>query len=318
LIGGIELRVLITGGFGFIGMYVSQRLLELGHEVLILDTLAEPPSGLEEAFKGVNFFRGDLLNQLSVFEAVEKNKIDSIIHMAALRNNDSQRNPYMAFKLNCEGTINCFETARICGIKRVVFPSSVAVLGKYEFYKKLGYNIHALPDDVPCKPTNVYGVTKLFGEMMSLQYNKLNEMSIVGVRLPIIFGAGKKGKSKTSSFNDMIEKSAQGKPITVSAEPGEKISIQYVKDSAKAVVCGCLAALDKRGIYNTGGAVVTMWEYAQAIKNVFPEANITIKEDPKAAIQVDTCIDNSLAMKEIGYCPDFTLEQGIEDHAKRI
>ena len=69
----------------------------------------------------------------------------------------------------------------------------------------------------------------------------------------IIFGAGKKGKSKTSSFNDMIEKSAQGKPITVSAEPGEKISIQYVKDSAKAVVCGCLAALDKKGIYNTGG-----------------------------------------------------------------
>jgi len=312
------MKILITGGFGFIGMYVSQKLLELGHEVFIFDTLPAPPSGLEEAFKGVSFFRGDLLNQLSLVEAVEKNKIDRIIHMAALRNNDSQKNPYMAFKLNCEGTINCFEIARIYGIKRVIFPSSVAVFGKYEFYRKLGYDLYSLPDDVPCKPTNVYGVTKLFDEMMSLQYNKLYDLNIIGVRLPIIFGAGKKGESRTSSFNDMIEKSAQGKPVTVSAAPGEKFSIQYVKDSGKAVVCGCLADIDKKGIYNAGGAVVTMWEYAKAIKSVLPKADITVKEDPDAAILVDTCLDNSLAMKEIGYCPDFTLEQGIEDHSKKL
>ena len=61
--GRIKMKILITGGFGFIGMYVSQKLLELGHEVFIFDTLPTPPSGLEEAFKGVSFFRGDLLNQ---------------------------------------------------------------------------------------------------------------------------------------------------------------------------------------------------------------------------------------------------------------
>jgi nucleoside-diphosphate-sugar epimerase len=61
-----------------------------------------------------------------------------------------------------------------------------------------------------------------------------------------------------------------------------------------------------------------MWEYAQAIKNVFPKADITIKEDPKAALVNDTCVDNSLAMKEIGYSPDFTLEEGIEDHVKTL
>ena len=312
------MKILITGGFGFIGLYVSKKLLKLGHEVFIFDTLAAPPNELEEAFKGVNFFRGDLLNQLSVFEAVEKNKIDRIIHMAALRNNNSQENPYLAFKLNCEGTINCFEVARILGIKRIVFPSSVAVLGKYEFYKKLGCDIYSLPDDVPCKPTNVYGVTKLFDEMISLQYNKRYELSIVGVRLTMIFGLGKKEKSMTSSFNDMIEKSTQSKPVTVSAAPGEKFSLDYVKNSAKAVVCGCLADLDKKGIYNAGGTILTMWEYAQAIKSVLREATITIKEDPKAAIQVDTCLDNSLAMKEIGYSPDFTLKQGIEDHIKNL
>lgn len=238
--------------------------------------------------------------------------------MVALRNIDSQKNPYAAFKLNCEGTINCYEVARICDIEKVVFPSSVAVLGKFEFFKKIGYNIYSLPDDVPCSPTSVYGVTKLFNEMMSLQYNKRYGISIIGVRLPIIFGAGKKAGSKTSYFNDMIEKSAEGKPVTVGAVSGQKFSIQYVKDSAKAVVCGCLADFNKSGIYNTGGTIVTMWEYAQAIKNVFPKADITIKEDPKAALVNDTCVDNSLAMKEIGYSPDFTLEEGIEDHVKTL
>lgn len=312
------MNVLITGGYGFIGMYVSQKMMKLGHKVFVLDILPSPPVGSEEAFKGVAPIKGDLLNQLCLIEAVEKNKIDSIIHLAALRNNDSKKNPYTAFKINCEGTMNCFEVARICGIKRVVFPGTVASMGNYEFYKKLGFNIDSLPEEAPCNPANVYGITKLFNELMAMQYNKLYGLSIIGVRLSIIFGAGKKGQSRSSAFNDLIEKSVFGTPIEVGAVQGEKFCIQYVKDSAKAIVCGCLAGPDKGGIYNTGGTSVTMWEYAQAIKNVLPDAKITVKEDPEAAQLDDTCINSSLAAKEIGFIPDYTLEQGIKDFASKL
>jgi UDP-glucose 4-epimerase len=312
------MRVLITGGYGFIGMYATERLIKQGHDVFIFDMLSAPPAGMEKSFEGANAIKGDLLNPFSLMEAIEKNRIDRIIHLAALRNNDSKRFPYSAFKLNCEGTMNCFEAARICGIKRVTYASSVAALGKYDFFKQIGYDIDSLSEDAPCKPSNVYGVTKLFCEMMGEQYCNLYDMNIIGVRLPIIFGAGKKGGSRSSFYNELIEKSVNGEPASVTANCSEKFNIQYVKDSAKAVVCGCLADSAEKGVYNTGGSIVTMEGYVQAIKNVLPKANITIINDPETSMIDDTCISSLLAVGKIGYKPDFTLEMGIEDHARAL
>jgi len=312
------MRILITGGYGFIGMYATERLIKLGHDVFIFDTLPAPPAGMEKNFEGANAIKGDLLNPISLIEAIEKNKIDRIIHLAALRNNDSQRFPYSAFKLNCEGTVNCFEAARICGIRRVTYASTVAALGKYEFFRKLGIDIDSLSEEVPCKPSNVYGVTKLFCEMIGEQYCNLYDMNIIGVRLPIIFGAGKKGGSRSSFYNELIEKSVDGEPASVTANCSEKFNIQYVKDSAKAVVCGCLADPEQKGVFNTGGSIVTMEEYVQAIRKVLPKSNITLIDDPNISMVDDTCIISLLAAEKIGYKPDFTLEMGIEDHARTI
>ncbi|MDR1572120.1 MAG: NAD(P)-dependent oxidoreductase [Clostridiales Family XIII bacterium] len=308
------MRTLITGGYGFIGMYATARLMERGHSVYIFDTLPGPPPGMEGHFAGTAAIRGDLLNPLSLAEAISKNGIDSIIHLAALRNNDSKRFPYAAFKLNCEGTMNCFEAARIAGLSRVCYASSVAVLGRFEFFSKNVRDMDLLADDAPCRPSNVYGVTKLFCEMMGEQYRERYGMSIIGVRLPIIFGAGKKGGSRSSHYNELIEKSAVGEAVSVKAVKHEKFNIQYVKDSAKALVCACLAEPGRGGVYNSGGAIITMEAYVQAIKNVFPRADITLIDDPGASIIDDTCIDSRLAAEEIGFTPEFSLEQGIKDH----
>ncbi|NLM14477.1 MAG: NAD(P)-dependent oxidoreductase [Clostridiaceae bacterium] len=308
------MKILITGGYGFIGMYSTQRLLSLGHEVFVFDVLSKPPSDLAANFSGATAIKGDLLNPLSLIEAIKKYEIERIIHLAALRNNDSKKFPFSAFKLNCEGTMNCFEAARICGIKRVCFASSVAVLGKFELFRRHGYNIDSLPDDVPCSPTNVYGVTKRFCEMMSEQYNNLYDMKIIGVRLPIIFGAGKKSGSRSSYYNELIEKSSIGEAISVRAVVDEKFNIQYVKDSAQAVVCGCLASEEVSGIFNTGGVVLSMADYVKAIRTIYPRSQITIIDDPNATTVDDTCIDSRLAAEVLGFEPEFTLEQGIKDH----
>lgn len=313
-----KMKVLITGGLGFIGMYTSKKLVEKGHEVFVFDILSRPPQGQEDYFRDVAFIKGDLLNPLSLMEALVKNSIDRIIHMAALRNNDSKRNPYQAFKLNCEGTMNCFEAARIAGIKRVVFPGTVASLGTWEFHEKLGYNIDALPDDVACNPTNVYGTTKLFDELMCRQYNTLFDMNNICVRLPIIFGAGKKGGSRSSIYNDMIEKSVNGIPVHVKAVREEKFSLQYVKDSAEALLCGCLAEKNKKGVFNTGGTVGTLFDFAESIRKVLPQADITVEDDKNATIIDNTCIDNSLAKKEIGFQAQFTIEEGIDDFVQQL
>lgn len=313
-----DMNILITGGFGFIGMYAAKELRADGHNVFAFDTLSAPPAGLEKEFEGVKAVKGDLLNQMSLIEALLANKIDAIIHLAAFRNNDSKRFPFAAFNLNCVGTMNCFEAARICGIKRVCFASSVAALGTYEFYEKYAQNPDKLAEDVPCQPGNMYGATKRTCEMIAEQYNSLYGMKIVGVRLPIIFGAGKKGGSRSSYYNELIERSAAGLPASVTCIANEKFNIQYVKDSGHAIACGCLANDEVCGIFNTGGTVVTMRDYVQAIEKVFPQSKIELIDDPAATIVDNTCIDSSKAAAALGYVPQFTLEQGIADHVKSL
>jgi nucleoside-diphosphate-sugar epimerase len=311
------MRILITGGCGFIGMYVTQRLIQEGHEVFIVDIAQAPPKEFKNFFSGSVLITGDILSQIFLFETVKKNRIERIIHLVATRNWYSQEYPYFAFNMNCMSTINCFEIARLCDIERVAFASTVGVFGSNELYKKLGLDPNNLLDDTLGKPFNVYGVTKLSNELMAQQYCNRYGMSIVGFRLPLIFGPGKKGGSKTSRYNNLIEKSYFGEPVSVSAKVDQNFNIQYVKDSAKAAVCSCLANNPNNIIYNTGGYTMNIYGYVEAIKKVISNAKIDIIEESETDI-CDTCINSDLAKKEINYFPDFTIEEGIEDHIKSM
>jgi nucleoside-diphosphate-sugar epimerase len=309
------LKVLITGGLGFIGTYAANRLLSMGCEVVTFDTLPGPPPEAVELLKGAGHFRGDLLNQISLFEAVKKHKIDRIMHLAALRNLDSQRNPYLAFRLNCEGTINCYEAARVFGLERVVFASTSATVGPQDFYDPLG--LDELPDDLPVRPINVYGVTKAFDEMMGKEYSSIYNLNIVGVRLALIYGPGKKAGSKTSGWNDLIECSIKGEPITQSRLGDRKVSINYAKDSSEAAVCAVTAENPPSGTYNCTGHYVTSTEFCDAVRRVMPKANITLVDDGAKPATFGR-FDTRRAREHLGYSPVYSLEQGIEDHVKAV
>jgi nucleoside-diphosphate-sugar epimerase len=309
------LKVLITGGLGFIGTYAANRLVSLGHQVVTFDTLAGPLPESAELLKGTEHFRGDLLNQLSLFEAIKKHKIDKIMHLAALRNVDSQRNPYLAFRLNCEGTVNCYEAARVFGLERVVFASTSATVGSYEYYESLG--VSELPDDLPSRPVNVYGVTKAFDEMMGKEYSKIYGLSVIGVRLALIYGPGKKAGSKTSGWNDLIEGSVKGEPMKQSRLGDKKISITYAKDASEAAVCAILAENPPSGTYNCTGHGVTAAEYCDAIRHVIPKADITMVDDDARPATMGV-FDTRGAREHLGYASIFSLLQGIEDHVKTL
>jgi nucleoside-diphosphate-sugar epimerase len=310
------MNILVTGGYGFIGMYLTKQLAEDGHNVFIYDLIGIPPEGFDHAKQ----IRGDLLDQRALFEAVYTNKIDRIVNLAALRNNDSQRLPYQAYKVNCEGFLNCLEAARVFGLSRVVYASTVAVLGDFSYYRDNGYDedrIYQLPEQCAKYPTNVYGVTKLLNEQIGAQYANIYGLSVIGARLPLIFGAGKKSGSKTSTFNDMIISSMQGDPITVNLRP-DKFNIIYVKDAAYGLYRATVAGDPEPGIYNICGATVDHYEYAAAITEVLPKADITIQDTGSAAVPVNTCMDPAAASAQIGYKPQYSLKEGILDYADMV
>ncbi|GHV46246.1 NAD-dependent epimerase [Synergistales bacterium] len=309
------MKVLITGGLGFIGAHAANRLVSLGHEVVTFDTLPGPSSEAAELLRGTEHFRGDLLSQMSLFEALKKHKVDRILHLAALRNLDSQRNPWLAFRLNCEGTINCFEAARVFGLERVAFASSSAAIGTYAYYDSL--HVTEVPDDAPLRPLNIYGVTKAFDEMMAKEYSSTYKLSIIGARLALIYGPGKKAGSKTSGWNDLIECSVDGTPVKQSRLSDMKVSINYAKDSSEAAVRATVAENAPSGTYNCTGHRVTPAEFCEAVKRVLPKANITLLDDG-AKPGTSGAFDTKLAKEFLGYTPLYSLEKGIEDHVKHL
>jgi len=119
---------LITGGTGFIGSYVAARLLERGKQVVLYDAYPDI-----EAVKGfsdkIAVVRGDINDTMKLLSTVREYKVDIIIHLASLLTRGSQGEPGEAIRVNCEGTENIFNLARVMDLRKVVWASSAAVYG---------------------------------------------------------------------------------------------------------------------------------------------------------------------------------------------
>ena len=129
---------LITGGMGCIGSYVIRDLLNAGEKIIVYDFIPDltiPRMVLtEEQLEQFTFVQGDITDLPHVLRTVQEHQIDRIIHLASWQVPACDANPPQALKIVCEGTINMFEAARIFGLKRVVWASSVAVFGSPEDY----------------------------------------------------------------------------------------------------------------------------------------------------------------------------------------
>ncbi len=309
------MRTMITGGMGFVGLALIRELLDAGHEAVIFDMMPSLPGEAAELAGTVKIIAGNMLELPTLMEVLKKEKIETVIHLAALRNNDSQNNPYSAFRVNVEGMLNVLEAARLTGTRRVVYASSVAVNGPPEFYEKLGLDISRLAEEAPTKPSNVYGATKVFNEEMGRQYNIRYALDTIGVRLAIIYGPGKKAGSKTSEFNDLIEMPALGKPATISTYGDQPIALQYIKDAAHALFCASSAQPTKHRVFNTGSCVTTVRGFADEVRRIIPGAQIELIETAKRR-QVASAVAIGLAKSELGFVPQYDLAAGIRDHLK--
>jgi len=155
------MKVLVTGGAGYIGSVASVRLLEKGHEVIVFDNLER---GHKESIdKRAVFIEGDLRDRRSIASAIKKTSPDAVMHFAAYALvGESMSNPAMYFQNNVNGGINLLEAMDQFGVKRFVFSSSCATYGDpgTEF----------IAEDMPQKPTNPYGESKLAIEKIAIWF----------------------------------------------------------------------------------------------------------------------------------------------------
>jgi nucleoside-diphosphate-sugar epimerase len=302
------MHVLITGGYGCIGAWITRNLLERGDKVWIYD-LKEDPRRLrlimdEAGVKQAAFIQGDVTDLAGLRRAFEQHRITHVVHLAGLQVPTCRADPILGARVNVVGTLAVFEAVRQAQgqVERLVYASSAAVFGPPG-----DYPTGPLGDDVPLRPTTHYGYFKCCNEGNARIYFQDHALSSIGLRPWTVYGVGR-DFGMTSEPTKAIKCLALERPYHISY--GGWQDLQYVDDVAK-IFNRCLEApYQGAKSYNIRGHVVDLATFHQALCAVEPGAKrlITFGER-QIAIAYD--LDDSALQRDLGQMPKTSLVDGI-------
>jgi nucleoside-diphosphate-sugar epimerase len=311
-------RVLLTGGYGFIGAWIVRNLLERGDRAWIYD-LREDPRRLrlllsEEEVQRVGFVAGDVTDLAGLQAALARHGITHLVHLAGLQVPTCRANPILGAKVNVLGTLAVFEAVRAAGgqVQRLVYASSAAVFGPPEQYPP-----GPLGDDVPLLPTTHYGYFKCCNEGNARIYFQDHHLSSIGLRPWTVYGVGR-DFGMTSEPTKAIKALALGRPYRISY--GGLQAFQYVEDVAGVFVRCLEAPYTGARSYNLRGDVVDLPAFHRALCEVEPSARHLITHgDRQLAIAYD--LDDSALQRDLGPLRHTPLVEGIRrtlEHFRRL
>jgi len=304
---------LVTGGTGLIGARIVRDIVREGKQAIAYDlypdrTMVEQLLDSKEK-ELVKIITGDVTDLPHLIHTVQDNKVDKIIHIAGLLSDASKAIPYKAMKINCEGTVNIFETARILGLSKVVWSSSIGVFGTEDRYPE-GY----IANDAPHYPHGVYGACKSFNESMAIHYCEAYDMDIIGLRYCFVYGAGQKSGESASVVRELVEKPALGKPGKVPFSD-DTVNWIYVDDAARATMMAANSPKTKTKAFTVGGYRHSLREVAAYIKSIVPGADITLQP---GLIGISSKYETTPIKEQIGFVPQWTMERGMKDMVNNI
>jgi len=308
------MKILVTGGAGFIGFHVAKALLERGDSVVIIDNFNDyydpklKYDRINELKKGKNsknmkVCKVDISEYKKLEEIFKKHKFDKICHLAAQPGvRYSLKNPFRYELWNNLGTLNLLELARTYKIKDFIYASSSSVYGGN---KKVPFSEQ---DDVS-HPISIYAATKKTNELYAYVYHHLYGLNCTGLRFFTVYGPW--GRPDMATFR-FVENIIAGKPIDVYGFGKMKRDFTYISD----IVAGVLAALDKvfpYEIINLGGDnPVDINYFIECIEKALDKkANKKMLPSQLGDLTV-TIADQRLAKEKLNYKPKIRIEEGIK------
>lgn len=303
------MKVLVTGGAGFIGSHIVLRLLRAGHSVAVLDDFndfynPEIKRTNVKAFEAeAEVIDGDIRNAERMKSVVLQGRYDSIIHIAARAGvRPSVENPLAYIETNINGTYNMLEAARAGGVGQFLFASSSSVYGlarKVPFSEDL-----ALPQTL-----SPYAATKLAGEHLCGNYSHLYGLRVVCLRFFTVYGPAQRPDLAIHKFTDHIFK---GKPIQQYGDGTTRRDYTYVDD----IVQGVMGALNYRRtpfeIFNLGeNQTTTLSDLIEAIEQALDKKAVIERLPEQQGDMPLTCADIDKARALLGYNPRIKISEGI-------
>lgn len=292
------MKVLVTGGSGFIGSHVVDKLKDKGVDVRVYD-------GIMPVFrKDMEFYQGSILDMTSLNFAMHG--IDAVFHLAAVADvKDVYNEPYLSEAINVRGTINILEAARKGNIKRIIYGSTTWVYSEASTDKVDEFTpLHA--------PTHLYTATKLTGEYYCQSYSKLYGMEVTILRYGIPYGPRARDGAVIPIF---VRKAINGEPLTIAGDGAQFRKFVYVEDLAEGNVLG-LMEIAKNKTYNLDGKEkVTIKQIAETIQKVL--GNVKIEYTPARPGDFSGKeVSSELAKRELGWEPRVSFEEGVRRYIK--
>jgi len=303
------MRILVTGGAGFIGSHLVEKLLAASHDVVILDDFNDfydpqiKHANIAGFAREVTLYHVDLRDSESVRSLFHREKVNAIAHLAARAGvRPSIQQPRLYYDTNVTGTLHLLEAARVTGVDRFVFASSSSVYGASK-------TVPFSEDEHLSQTFSPYAATKVAGEFLCSTYSHLYNLRVLALRYFTVYGPRQRPDLAIHQFTRRIY---AGQPIDQFGDGTTRRDYTYIDD----VIQGTMAALQYEGprfdIFNLGESeTIQLKDLIVAIENAL-EKKAKVNQLPEQPGDMPlTCADISKARKLLGYKPTTRFSEGL-------
>lgn len=295
------MKIIVTGGAGFIGSHLTDEYIKNGHEVLVIDNLS---TGREENInKNALFEKIDLKEKERINKIIEKFKPDIINHHAYISNiNKAEKRKGRFLTQNLQNLLNLIEPAKYF-LKQFIFASSCAVYGEKEVPNKEN-------DDL--KPINIYGLSKLLVENSLIYFSKKYNFKYLILRYSNVYGSRQNKNSESGVISIFINQILKKKPITIFGDGENTRDFIYISDVVKANIL----SINKEGIFNIGtGKETSINELVDILERIIGY-KLKKKYFKKDSGVKKSCLDVNLSKKLLNFNSEVDLTDGLKETIK--
>lgn len=300
------MRVLVTGGGGFLGAAAVRALTARGDTAIAFDTTFRPSGPAKDRGERIEVV-GDITDLASLAGTMLTHRPDAVVHCAAIVSVlSSIGSPLNIVRVNVEGSLNVFEAMRLGAVRRCIHISSEEVYGAFRAPR--------IDETHPLDPVYPYGICKATVEHLGRTYRELHGIEVINLRTSWVYGPG---LPRDRIPKNLVDAALAGRPLRIASGAETAIDHTYIDD----VIAGILAALDhpqhRFDAYNlASGTAVSVAELARIVGELVPGAELSVGPGPyrhgdRVAVLAKGALDVSRAATEFGWRPRHDIRSGL-------
>jgi len=295
--------VLVTGGAGFIGSYLSSQFSANSNLTVIDDFSVGDASSVPD---DARLIKEDVSNRKAILNCIAD--VDVIFHLAGLVSvSQSIQSPYASHTNNATGTVNILDAAREYS-SRVVVASSAAIYGHPEYVP--------IDEEHPHNPTSPYGLDKLATDYYTCLYAKLYDLETVALRYFNVYGPGQTGGDYAGVIPTFIDRALSGKDMIVHGDGEQTRDFVYVEDVSHANILAAKTATVGEAYNVATGDSISVRELAEMIHEMTDSSSDIVHTKSRSGDIEHSVADISKAAADLDYEPSITLQEGLEQTIK--